>query len=81
LHRGTDISGAGATTHNADEVRGKQAAGTSADSSLKDMFEAKIKAEWEAIKNKDKKAYGDLLADDYQASKSMAGANALKSKF
>jgi len=41
-------------------------AGTSADSSLKDMFEAKIKAEWEAIKNKDKKAYGDLLADDYK---------------
>jgi hypothetical protein len=38
----------------------------SADSSLKEMFDAKIKAEWEAIKNKDKKAYGDLLADDYQ---------------
>ncbi|MFZ0772060.1 MAG: nuclear transport factor 2 family protein [Candidatus Sulfotelmatobacter sp.] len=38
----------------------------SADSSLKDMFEAKIKVEWEALKNKDKKAYGDLLADDYQ---------------
>jgi Domain of unknown function (DUF4440) len=37
-----------------------------ADSSLKEMFEAKIKAEWEAIKNKDKKAYGDLLADDYE---------------
>lgn len=31
-----------------------------------DMFQAKIKAEWEAIKNKDKKAYGDLLADDYE---------------
>jgi len=30
------------------------------------MFEAKIKAEWEAIKNKDKKTYGELLADDYQ---------------
>jgi hypothetical protein len=30
------------------------------------MFQAKIKAEWEAIKNKDKKAYGDLLADDYE---------------
>jgi hypothetical protein len=30
------------------------------------MFEAKIKSEWEAIKNKDKKAYGELLADDYQ---------------
>lgn len=33
---------------------------------LKAMFEAKIKAEWGAIKNKDKKAYGDLLADDFQ---------------
>jgi hypothetical protein len=33
---------------------------------LKDMFEAKIKSEWEAIKNKDKKAYGDLLADDFE---------------
>lgn len=40
--------------------------GISADSNLKDMFEAKIKAEWEAIKNKDKKAYGELLADDYE---------------
>ena len=33
---------------------------------LKAMFEAKVKAEWEALKNKDKKAYGDLLADDFQ---------------
>jgi len=38
----------------------------SADSGLKDMFEAKIKAEWEALKKKDKKGYGELLADDYQ---------------
>jgi hypothetical protein len=38
----------------------------SADSHLKDMFESKIKTEWEALKNKDKKAYGDLLADDYE---------------
>ena len=38
----------------------------STDSGLNDMFQAKIKAEWEAIKNKDKKAYGQLLADDYQ---------------
>jgi len=37
-----------------------------ADSRLEDMFQAKIKQEWEAIKNKDKKAYGELLADDYQ---------------
>jgi hypothetical protein len=36
------------------------------DSALNDMFEAKIKTEWEALKNKDKKAYGDLLADEYQ---------------
>jgi len=36
------------------------------DKALKDLFEAKIKAEWEALKNKDKKAYGELLADDYQ---------------
>ncbi len=38
----------------------------SADSTLKDLFQARIKAEWEALKNKDKKAFGDLLADDYQ---------------
>jgi hypothetical protein len=36
------------------------------DSALKDMFQAKIKTEWEALKNKDKKTYGELLADDYQ---------------
>ena len=38
----------------------------SADSSFKDIFQAKIKEEWEALKNKDKKAYAELLADDYQ---------------
>ncbi len=38
----------------------------SSDDSLKQMFELKVKAEWEAIKNKDNKAYADLLADDYQ---------------
>jgi len=45
---------------------GQQAGGVSADSKLKDMFESKIKVEWEALKNKDKKTYGELLADDYQ---------------
>src|SRR6267154_2610057 len=35
-------------------------------SNLKDIFQAKVKEEWEAIKNKDKKAYAELLADDYQ---------------
>lgn len=43
-----------------------QSGGAPNDAALKDMFEAKIKAEWEALKNKDRKAYGDLLADDYQ---------------
>jgi hypothetical protein len=38
----------------------------STDSALNSMFETKIHTEWEAIKNKDKKAYGELLADDYQ---------------
>jgi hypothetical protein len=42
------------------------ATSASADARLKDLFESKIKAEWEAIKNKDKNAYGNLLADDYQ---------------
>jgi hypothetical protein len=36
------------------------------DSPLKVIFDAKIKAEWEALKNKEKKAYGDMLADEYQ---------------
>ncbi len=44
----------------------QQSGSPSAESKLKNMFEAKIKVEWEALKHKDKKAYGDLLADDYQ---------------
>jgi hypothetical protein len=44
----------------------ERSSGSPADDALRKMFESKIKAEWEAIKNKDKKAYGELLADDYQ---------------
>jgi hypothetical protein len=40
--------------------------GAQVDPKLKDIFQAKIQAEWQAIKNKDKKAYAELLADDYQ---------------
>jgi hypothetical protein len=47
-------------------AEGRPSSSVSADSALKDMFEAKIKVEWEALKHKDKKAYGELLADDYQ---------------
>ena len=43
-----------------------QSASISAEHGLKEMFEAKVKAEWEALKNKDRKAYSELLADDYQ---------------
>jgi Domain of unknown function (DUF4440) len=39
---------------------------TQASPDLQAIFEPKVRAEWEAIKKKDKKAYGDLLADDYQ---------------
>jgi hypothetical protein len=45
---------------------GHHSKAASPDSKLQEMFEAKIKTEWEAIKTKDKKAYDDLLADDYQ---------------
>jgi hypothetical protein len=44
----------------------QKAGATSSDSAFKEMFEAKVKGEWEAFKNKDKKAYAELLADDYQ---------------
>jgi hypothetical protein len=38
----------------------------SPEAQMRRMWESKIEAEWEAIKSKDKKAYGELLADDYQ---------------
>lgn len=34
---------------------------------LLQVFEPKIKAEWDAFKNRDKKAFADLLADDFMA--------------
>lgn len=34
---------------------------------LRELMEANVRAEWEAFKNKDKKAYSDLLADDFAA--------------
>jgi hypothetical protein len=39
----------------------------SAQSPLEKMLEENVKTEWEAFKNKDKKAYSDLLADDFTA--------------
>jgi len=43
----------------------KQPAKSEASSELTNLLDAKIKAEWEAIKKKDQKAYGDLLTDDF----------------
>jgi hypothetical protein len=43
-----------------------QSGSASAALSVKDVFEAKVKAEWDALKNKDKAVYGALLADDYE---------------
>lgn len=39
----------------------------SAQPPLEKLLEGNVKAEWEAFKNKDKKAYSDLLADDFAA--------------
>ncbi len=44
----------------------KLPANASAEAKLGAMFQAKVKEEWEAIKNKDKKAYAAFLADDYE---------------
>jgi len=38
---------------------------STAQADLTNLLDAKIKAEWEAIKNKDQKAYGELLTDDF----------------
>ena len=32
---------------------------------LNNMFESKVRAEWDAYKNKDKKAFADLVSDDF----------------
>src|SRR5260370_37331130 len=39
----------------------------SAPAPLEAMFAANVKTEWDAFKNKYKKAYSDLLADDFAA--------------
>jgi hypothetical protein len=44
----------------------RSSSNTSAELNLKDFFQSKIKTEWDALKNKDRKAYEALLADDYE---------------
>jgi Domain of unknown function (DUF4440) len=47
---------------------------------LTNLFDAKIKAEWEAIKNRDQKAYGELLTDDFVGVEADMGGERYKSK-
>jgi len=47
---------------------------------LTNLLEAKIKAEWQAIKSKDQKAYGDLLTDDFVAVEADGGGERYKWK-
>lgn len=54
------------TLASAQEAAKKSTDTDPSDAKLSDLFQSKIKAEWDALKNKDRKAYGDLLADDYQ---------------
>lgn len=49
-----------------DQTEKDQTKKVSDDTALKDLFAAKIKVEWDALKNKDKKTYAELLADEYQ---------------
>ena len=51
-----------------------------ADTDLTSLLDAKIKAEWQAIKNKDQKAYGELLTDDYVAVEADGGGERYKWK-
>jgi len=47
---------------------------------LTNLLDAKIKAEWEAIKKKDQKAYGDLLAEDFVGVEADGGGERYKWK-
>jgi hypothetical protein len=57
-----------------------QPAKSAAPTDLTNLLDAKIKTEWEAIKKKDPKAYGELLADDYVAVEADGGGERYKWK-
>lgn len=48
-------------------AQGKPAKAAPAGPDLKSLFASRVRSEWEALKNKDKNAYADLLADDFEA--------------
>ena len=47
---------------------------------LTDLLDARIKAEWQAIKSRDQKAYGDLLADEFVGVEADGNGERYKSK-
>ena len=49
------------------QTDGGKASASRSSQVLKDALEARVRSEWEAIKARDKKAYSNLLADDYVA--------------
>ena len=53
---------------------------STAEAELTNLLDAKIKAEWQAIKNKDQKAYGELLTEDYVAVEADGGGERYKWK-
>jgi hypothetical protein len=57
-----------------------QTAKPAAPPELTNLLDAKIKAEWQAIKEKNQKAYGDLLAEDYVAVEADGGGERYKWK-
>lgn len=62
----TSVALAQQPTTPAKTAESRTASSVSGDAGLNDVFDSKIKVEWEALKHKDKKAYAELLADDYQ---------------
>jgi hypothetical protein len=46
---------------------GTETKSSAAQSPLSALLETNVKTEWDAFQKKDKKAYGDLLADDFVA--------------
>ena len=62
------------------ESKTSQATKSSDQADLTNLLDAKIKAEWQAIKNKDQKAYGELLTDDYVAVEADGGGERYKWK-
>lgn len=55
-------------------------AGKAAPTELTNLLDAKIKAEWQAIKDKDRKAYGDLLAEEFVGVEADGGGERYKWK-